>query len=476
MAKLVELPVTELAQRVKDELVENAALEEKGADNEDFDNDFGEQETEERDETNYDDNSPADDYGSEADSMGDYFSQDDVPAYLQARAEAERDRFEIPLSEGPSFYDELRTQIGERNLSEHEAELIEYLIGSLDTDGFLRKPTDTIADELSIYHGVNTSANELDRLLAVLQTFEPRGIGARSLQECLAIQLNDHDRPQPYREQALAVVEKYFQHFMARRWDKIEEATGWDKDTIQHVRYTLTHLNPAPGAALGENTRDAAPAVIPDFYVHIDEEGEANISLNRGDIPELRVSPAFRESLQQYATTAKDKLSRSQKDAYTYARQKVESAQAFINLLDRRHSTLLDVMRTIVHIQRPFFDEDDELSLRPMTLKDVAEPAGIDISTVSRAANSKYVQTDFGIYPLKFFFSSQFTTAEGEELSQRLVKAALRELIEQEDKSRPLSDEALAARLKEKGYDVARRTVAKYRDLLGLPTARLRRE
>lgn len=484
VAKLVELPVTELAARVRDEMVDNAALEEK--DGEDYpthdeaDNTDNNDNNEENDKDAEADEANAyeesEDYGREADAMGDYFSADDVPDYLQQRADEERDRKEMQYSGQTSFYEDLQQQISEHNLTEHEQEVMEYIIGSLDEDGFLRKDLDALADELAIYHNINTDRHELERLLSILQQFEPRGIGARSLQECLHIQLTDPERRTPYTKLALEVVDRCFKDFVGRHWDVVKQRLGMDDDTFAHVRHLLVHLNPRPGSALNDSTAPSAPTVVPDFYVRVDDEGRVEVGMNNGDVPELRVSQAFRDSIKQYGGN-KTKLSREQRDAYTYARQKVDSALSFINLLTRRKETLMSVMRAIVDKQHAFFvNDDDENDLVPLTLKEIAEMARVDISTVSRVTNSKYVQTMYGTYPLKFFFSSQFTTSDGDELSARKVKAALRELIDGEDKRHPLSDEALAAKLKKAGYNVARRTVAKYRDMLGLPTARLRKE
>lgn len=498
VAKLVELPVTELATRVRDELLDNAALEEKGDEddysaaadeerNDDRDNDRTDEQLEDNDEDREDaeareqaeqENAYEDreDYGTENDAMGDYLSTDDVPDYLMQRADEERDRKESQYTGSSSFYDELHAQIGEHNLSDHEREVMDYLIGSLDDDGFLRKDLDALADELAIYHNVQTSREELEHLLSVLQTFEPRGIGARSLQECLRLQLTDPDRHTPYTNLALEVVDRCFKDFTALRWESIRQRLHLDEDTLAHVRHELLHLNPMPGRALADTTAATAPTVVPDFYVMVTHDGEVRVTINRGDVPELCVSPAFKESLRQYGGANRKGLSREQRDAYTYARQKVDSALSFINLLTRRKQTLRAVMEAIVSLQHDFFvDDDDEQQLVPLTLKEVAAKAHVDISTVSRVTNSKYVQTAYGTYPLRFFFSSQFTTSEGDELSARKVRAALRELLEHEDRHHPLSDEAMAARLKAQGLLVARRTVAKYRDMLGFPTARLRK-
>ena len=472
LASLVELPVTELAERVRDEMVDNAALEEadheEGADDGAGTDDAGAdgEETEEWRDAD----------GDFGEAMGDYFNDDEVPDYLRERADAARERHEAPLTGGSSFYDDLLAQIGEHELDGHEREVMTYLIGSLDGDGLLRKDLAALADELAIYHGVNTDEAELTRLLGVLQSFEPRGIGARSLQECLHLQLEDPDRRSPWKKLALEVVDHYYKDFIGKRWDALRQHLGVDEETMGHVRHELTHLNPMPGSTLGSGASATAPTVVPDFYVRVGADGLPDVELNDGDVPELRVSRAFSDSISQYARR-RDKLTREQREAYVYARQKEDAAQAFISLISRRRQTLLAVMRAIVGLQQDFFtNDDDEAQLHPLTLKEVAARAGVDISTVSRVTGSKYVQTDYGTYPLKYFFSSQFTTEAGDELSARKVRAALREIVDGEDKQHPLSDEAIAAQLKERELPVARRTVAKYREQLGIPPARLRRE
>ena len=320
------------------------------------------------------------------------------------------------------------------------------------------------------------TAQELEEALHVLQQFEPRGIGARDLKECLHLQLTDPERQTPTTKLALAVVDRYFKDFVDHHWDLVKQRLNMDDDTFERVRHTLKHLNPRPAAAYEVGVGETAPTVVPDFYVTLDSDGTPRVTLNGGDVPELHVSRAFRESIEQYAE-AKGTLSRSQKDAYVYARKKVEAAKSFLNLLERRRVTLLTVMQAIAEMQQDFFKaDDDETLLRPMTLREVAERAGVDISTASRVTSSKYVQTVYGTYPLKFFFSQLFTGGDGEELSARKIKARLCELIAAEDKKHPLADEALAALLKQEGFPVARRTVAKYRDAAGLPSARLRKE
>ncbi len=331
VAKLVELPVTDLAERVRNEMLDNAALEEAdgrdggedafadgcetdayggGSDNDGGDGMEGGEEVGGGADTAADDPETAierdaedpyegADYGGEADAMGDYLSADDAPDYLVQRAEGETERREAPLSSGMSFYEDLKSQIGERDLTEHEGEVMEYLVGSLDADGFLRKDDATLSDELAIYRGVQTTPEEVARLVAVLQTFEPRGVGARSLRECMRIQLSDPDRRTPYTQMALAVVDKYFKDFAAKRWDVVRRRLGADEETFAHVLHELTHVNPLPGTALGETAAATSPAVVPDFLVEVRADGEAVVTLNSGDVPELRVSRAFRESISQ---------------------------------------------------------------------------------------------------------------------------------------------------------------------------------
>lgn len=465
LVKLLELPVADLEERVRNEMLENSALEE------------GERDDAPDAGDSHPDDPESDGAGEETLTeveMGDYRSADDVPDYLQARADAANFQHEPVQVGSVSFYESLQQQMGEHDLTPRERQLMDYLIGSLDEDGFLRKDLGVLADELAIYHNVPTDGAELGRLLAVLQTFEPCGIGARDLQECLRLQLTDPDNRSPWRKLALEVVDRCFKDFVGKRWDSVMQRLGIGQEDFAHVVRELTHLNPAPGRGLEEGSEAVAPTVVPDFFVAVADDGQTVVSLNNGDVPELRVSRAFRDTVTEYAA-ARRGLNREQKAAYLYAKQKVDAAQAFISLIDRRRQTLLAVMRAIVDLQRPFFDEDDEQLLRPMVLKDVAARAGVDVSTVSRVTGSKYVQTAYGVYPLKFFFSTQFTSETGEDLSTRQIKAALRAIVEAEDKAAPLADEVLAARLKQQGFPVARRTVAKYREQMGIPVARLRK-
>lgn len=468
LAQMVELPLAQFAERIQTEMIDNEALEES-----DGDMTAADEANEPADTADEASDHMSDDLGM---AMGDYLTEDDVPDYLRERAESTDSAREYVVAAQSTFYEDLLAQIGEHNLSEHEREVMDYLIGSLDGDGFLRKDTPTLVDELAIYHNIYTDEAEMDRLIAVLQTFEPRGIGARSLQECLRIQLTDPENRSPWRRDALEVVDRCFKDFAGNRWDEVVRRLQFTPEQAEHVRHELLHLDPAPGRAFSETEGQAAQTVIPDFYVDTTADGTAVVRLNSGDVPRLRVSRAFRESIRQYAGRT-GKLNREQHEAYVYAQGKVKAAQGFIDLVNRRQTTLLAVMQAIVDLQRPFFENDDDESLlHPMALKDVAARSGLDISTISRTVGAKYVQTAFGVYPLKHFFSGQFTSADGDELSVRQVKTALVGLINDEDKRAPLSDEALAAALKAQGLSVARRTVAKYREALHIPVARFRKK
>ncbi|MGN0087009.1 MAG: RNA polymerase factor sigma-54 [Alloprevotella sp.] len=470
LSRLLELPVAEMKERVENEMLDNGALETADEERED------DREATADDEAGiYGDEAATDASAAAADELADYSSADDVPDYLLRRAETREEARELPLGEQTSFYEALRQQIREHSLTERQQELMEYLIGSLDEDGFLRKDCEILADELAIYNNVHATPDELRTVLHVLQRFEPRGIGAKDLQECLQLQLEDPEHLTPVRQAALDVVRNYYRDFVSKHWDELQRKLHTDDETFGKIISELRRLNPMPGSALNDSVTLAAPTVIPDFYVAVDDEGGLSVELNNGDVPELRVGRSFLGIVKEYAGHS-NSLTKAQRDAYVYARQKVEAAQSFINLVQRRQHTLLAVMRAIVRLQRPFFAEgDDETLLQPMNLKNVAAEAGVDISTVSRVTASKYVQTRFGMYPLRYFFALQFTNEDGEALDVRKAKAKLRELIESEDRRRPYSDDRLAALMAEAGMPIARRTIAKYRDQMNIPVARLRK-
>lgn len=471
--RLLELPVSDLEGRVRNELLENSALEEKPSDSES-----------QHDEHADNDGNAADDFEQEglydsseqyqADQRADYASDDDTPEYLLEQQHDANEQRTFQQGSSDSFYDVLKAQMGEYDLTERQQQIIEYLIGSLDNDGLLRKDLNVIGDELAIYHNIDASQEELQTCLHILQEFEPCGIAARSLQECLLLQLKSADYCSKWKDTEIQIMEKAFDDFTHKRIGRLSERFGLTEEELKQIYGELARLNPRPGSGLSDSTGVSTQQVIPDFIVTRDDEGHINIQLNNGEVPQLRVSRSFRELIDEYSKNRKN-LSREQKDAYIYSKQKVDAAQNFINAIKQRQDTLLRTMQAIVSMQEPFFEDGDESLLRPMILKDVALRTGLDISTISRVSNSKYVQTDFGIYPLKFFFNDTFVTQNGEELSKMKIKTMLKNLIDTEDKTDPLSDDALSRMLKEKGFAVARRTIAKYREQMGIPVARLRR-
>lgn len=351
-----------------------------------------------------------------------------------------------------SFYDRLTEQMGEYDLSDHERDILEYLIGSLDDNGFITKPLSQIADELEIYHSLSASEEEVGKMLAVLQQFDPPGIGARNLKECLLLQ-----HPS---QKLRTVFERHWDDFTGKRWDRIQDKMGLTDAEVERLRREVQHLNPRPGNNPSDPVGRATETIKPDFIVEMDDEGTLRLSLNQGDVPSLRLSSETDDG--------------GSEESASFVREYRERGQLFIDALTQRRLTMTAVMKAIIRLQRPFFREGDENLLRPMRLEDVAEKTGLNLSTVSRVTSSKYVETPYGIYPLKWFFSGS-STQDGETVSTRKVKAALKALIEAEDKTEPLSDEALCTALREQGYDIARRTVAKYRETLGYPPARYRK-
>jgi len=460
VVKLLELPAVELEDRVRAELLENPALEE------------GKEETAVDDLSENADNDQSD---NEYDSLGDYLTEDDIPDYkLQERNKSKGEQAEeIPFSDTTSFYETLQEQLRERNLTEHQQALAEYLIGSLDDDGLLRKTLDSISDELAIYAGVDAKEQELEEVLSIIQDFDPPGLGARSLQECLLIQIKRKE-PSSLQQTELSIIEKCYEEFTRKHWDKIIQRLNLSEEEFEAAINEITKLNPRPGSSLGEVIGRNMQQIVPDFIVETFDDGSIVLSLNNKNIPELRMSREFNDMLQEH-TYNKANQTKESKEAMLFLKQKMDAAQGFIDAIKQRQNTLQTTMEAIIDLQRPFFQEGDESLLRPMILKDVAERTGLDISTISRVSNSKYVQTTFGIYSLKYFFSDGYTTEDGEEMSVREIRRILKECIDNENKKKPLTDDELADILKEKGYPIARRTVAKYRQQLNIPVARLRK-
>ena len=469
---LIELPIQQFAERIETEMHDNPALE-SDSENPDFPDYSDYQESPETSD-DFDAQREREERSEALDAALENIGRDDedLPVYHGGQSSAE-EREEMVYGQSLSFYDELLEQVGEMELSDQERYVLEYLIRSLDDDGFLRTPLENIADELAIYHNIDLSADQLETVLKKLQCLDPPGIGARTLQECLLLQVKRKEKSETT-NQMKKILTDFFDEFTKKHWDKITQLMGVDELQAETLFRELRRLNPKPGAAMGEAMGRSMQQITPDFIVDTQDDGTVTFSLNNGDVPQLQVSQSFADLLKEYQNN-KEGLSRQMKEALLYTKQKVDAAQSFIDAVKVRRRTLTLTMKTIIQLQHRFFEEGDEALLRPMILKDVAERTGLDLSTVSRVSNSKYVQTRWGIFPLKYFFSDGYVTENGEELSTREIKAALRELVDAENKRKPMSDDALSEALKEKGYPIARRTVAKYREQLGIPIARLRK-
>ena len=477
VSSLVELPITQLADRINTEMNDNPALEvESPGENADFSDN-----SEYADYSEYSEKvddaalSEREERQSALDAALENIGRDDedLPVFHGGNNLSE-DREEMVFGASESFYDQLLEQLRESDLTDRQRDILEYLIGSLDDDGLLRKDLYTISDELAIYHNIDANEKEIESVLHILQDFDPAGIGARSLQECLLLQIarRDDSRVKQLMQQ---VVEKYFDEFTHKHWGRIQTALSLNDQQGEALFGELRKLNPRPGASMGETVGRSLQQITPDFIVDTQDDGTITFTLNNGEVPELTLSQSFIDSMNEYQQN-KEHLSRQTKEALLYIKKKVDAAQNFIEAIRTRRHTLTVTMQTIITLQRQFFLDGDEASLRPMILKDVAEKTGLDLSTISRVCNSKYTQTRWGTFPLRYFFSDSYVTESGEELSTRQIKAVLRDIIEAEDKHKPLSDDALREQLTEKGFPIARRTIAKYREALGIPIARLRKE
>lgn len=473
LMKLLQLPTVALEQRIKEELEINPALEE-GAEAEEDDH---------KDEIDEDDDGLFEEEGDgeneestkEKDddfALDDYMDEDEGYSYREHvnNSGLDDERREMPLTQGPGFHDQLLSQLGLQPLDDHHYQVGAYLIGNIDEDGYLRRELDAIVDDIAFSQNITTSEEELKELLELIQTFDPAGVAARDLQECLLLQLQRKNPKTAEVVLAMRVVQEHMDEFSKKHYDKIARRLGVDDESLKRVIREIVNLNPRPGNAAGDTARSVQD-VVPDFIV-FNNDGKLELSLNERNMPELRVSGMYAQMLQEYARS-KDK---SSKEAVTFIKQKIDSAKWFMDALRQRQQTLLLTMQTILEYQYEYFLEGDETKLKPMILKDIADRVGLDISTVSRVANSKYVQTQFGTFLLKTFFSESLSTDSGEEVSTREVKKILSDCIGAEDKRKPLTDDRLAKILKEKGYNIARRTVAKYREQMDIPVARLRKE
>lgn len=473
-AQLIELPVSQLIERIDTEMHDNAALE-ISTDEEEPDYTDMQEPLESTDGVDdYEVQREREERQDELDKALENFGRDDedLPVYYGGHTSQE-DTEERVYGNTESFYDQLLDQVAMLNLTDRQRYIMEYLIRSLEDDGLMRASLEGIVEELAIYHGIEATEQEVEEVLLQLQQLDPPGIGARSLQECLLLQISRR-KDSLLKKQMHTVIANYFDLFTKKHWDKIQQIMGLSDAEADELLQELRRLNPKPGASMGEPIGRSLQQITPDFIVDTQDDGTVTFTLNNNEVPQLQIADTFAELLKGYQNN-KQSVSRQMKEALLYTKQKVEAAQSFIDAVRTRQRTLYKTMDAIIHWQHRFFEEGDEALLRPMILKDIAERTGLDISTVSRVSNSKYAQTRWGTYPLKFFFSDGFTTESGEELSTREIKATLRDLIDGEDVRHPLSDDTLAAMLKEKGYPVARRTVAKYRQQLGIPVARLRR-
>ncbi len=475
--KLLEMPLAELEQSISAELDDNPALEEKRDDDAaELDNVGGEDTSDTSDDDSYEDKTEREEREEALDNaLEDLGSDDEMPEPTHGGSQANQDADyeEIVWGDTTSFYDKLKEQMGETELTEQQRQIMEYLIGSLDGDGLLRKDLDDIDDELAIYQGVDVPVEEIEKVLRMLQSFDPAGIGARSLQECLSLQIARRQEGK-LKDMMKEVIGHHFDDFIKKHWDKIAQSMGLTNDQASIIHDEIRKLNPKPGAALGETEGRSLQQITPDFIVDTDDDGNVTFTINDGRIPDLKVSPSFTEMVDTYRTN-KHNMNRKEKEALLYAKEKVDKAQGYIEAVKQRRHTLNVTMKAIINWQRKFFLNGDEAELKPMKLKDIEDKTGLDSSTISRVSNMKYAQTRWGTFPLRFFFTDGYVTKDGEEMSTRKLKLALKDLINKEDKSKPLSDDVLAKEMKKMGYPLARRTVAKYREQLGLPVARLRR-
>ncbi|MBY0482194.1 MAG: RNA polymerase factor sigma-54 [Chitinophagaceae bacterium] len=472
LMKLLQVPTANLEERIKEELEENPALEveEEGSDDE-FSEDL---------QDNIDDSSEETLDGSEEDyeqaDMTEYIVDDDGEiADYKTRDDnypEMDDQKVIPIRVETTFHDLVIDQLGMLELDERSFKIAEQIVGSLDDDGYLRRELSSIADDLAFRQSMVVEEKEIEVLLEQIQQFDPPGICARDLQECLLLQLKRKLGEGKSVALAIQILSKYFEEFTKKHYEKIQRNLNLTDEQIKDVINQIIKLNPRPGGNIGEINK-AESYIIPDFFI-VNNNGRLELTLNAKNAPDLRISEGYRDMLKDYEKGSKK--DKRQKEAVLFIKQKIDSAKWFIDMIKQRQETLINTMSAIISHQEEFFLTGDETTMRPMILKDIAELTGLDISTVSRVANSKFVQTEFGTYRLKFFFSESLSTDSGEEVSTREVKKILGDIIEAEDKRKPLSDEVLTEMLQEKGYNIARRTVAKYREQLNVPVARLRKE
>ncbi|MDR2127340.1 MAG: RNA polymerase factor sigma-54 [Prevotellaceae bacterium] len=459
--KLLELTTIELEERIKSEIEENPALEE------------GENDEQKEIDAEIEKNEKDDDEFSIKDYLDD--EDDSIPSYKLQTHNYTNDsvKFDYALSSGESFQQYLINQIGFYPLNEHQQSIAIFLIGSLDDDGYLRRDLNFICDDMAFKQNIITNINELEQMLKIIQTFEPVGIGCRNLQECLLLQLNVKQQTKSIKD-AKEIVTSYFNEFLKKHYDKISKKMEISSDDLRNAISEIVKLNPKPGNLFSDDYSEQGKTIIPDFILDI-KDGELAVELNSPSVPDLHINANYMQMMRHYASK-KGKITTHDKETAQFIGQKIASARYFIDAIRQRQKTLISVMSIIVDLQRNYFFSGDDNQLKPMVLKDVAARTNFDPSTISRVLNGKYVQTHFGIIPLRYFFSESVHVKDGEDVSSREIKAILQQCINEEDKSNPLVDAELVETLKKQGYNIARRTVAKYREQLNIPVARLRKE
>lgn len=451
MIKLLELPTIQLEQRIKQEIEENPVLEEEPSE---------EQQDEEPKEV----------------SVEEYFAEDDTPKYKYHANNYSPDGQKRPvyLTEGISLQESLIQQLGFKNLSEREMTIAKYIIGSIDDDGYLRRDLTSIADDIAFSTGIDATVDEVEKTLHTIQQLEPVGIGSRNLKECLLLQLDALPELNPAQKLARKILTSYFDEFTKKHYEKLISRLSVSEDEFRHAIDEIVRLSPKPGNLYSDDKSTAQPYITPDFTLDY-QNGIFDLRLNSANVPDLKINRRYMEMIRNM-TQESGAESESNKEAIQFVKNKIDSAKWFISAIRQRHDTLMRTMQAILDYQREYFIDGDQSKLRPMILKDIADATKLDVSTISRVVNSKYVQTQFGIIPLKQLFSEAMQTDSGEEVSSYEIKNILSECIEKEDKHKPLTDETLMDILNNKGYKIARRTVAKYREMLGIPVARLRRQ
>ena len=475
LMKLLQLPLIELEQRIKEEMEINPALEDTREHDDYEDNEPTVDDTDNGENDDYNDDEVDFNKDDEFD-INDYLPEEDLDDYsykLQAHNYSDDDPYEAPIVNEETFQDYLNQQLAYHDLTDEQLEIGEYIIGNLDDNGYLSRPIPNIVDDMLFTMNVETTEEEVEKVLAIVQQLDPPGIAARDLQECLLIQLKRLQEENPYNDYSLSItiIKDFFEEFTKKHYDKIAKKLEVSNRELKPALDEILKLNPKPADASSSGTKNIH-YITPDFFVFV-RDGKIELSLDGRNMPELHISKQYLKMLEDFS---KSKDTRNMQEAAHFVKQKIDAAKWFIDAINQRQNTLYVTMKAIVDLQEEYFLTGDETKLKPMILKDVADKVGLDISTISRVANSKYVQTPYGTHLLKFFFSEGITNEEGEEVSTREIKKILKDCVENEDKSKPMTDEQLMLILKDKGYPIARRTVAKYREQLGIPVGRMRKK